>query len=220
MISPSPAIRIDPNAPMPDLLDDRDRLKLLAAAEYDKIPWASLRLWCHHHARYGLPTVELIAWLRDLIGGRRAIEIGSGSGDLAYHLKIRGTDNKCQTRPDVALFYAATGQPVIRYPDWVEKKDALAAIAKYNPQVVIGSWITHYIDPNRPMPPGGGSIYGVREDLLLDTGVTYVLIGNLEIHGHKPILRMPHEEHALPFLRSRSQNPELDRVFVWPGTRG
>lgn len=219
MFTNTPATRLDADTPLPDWLDDRGRIKLMTAAEIDRTPWESRRLWCHVHARYGLPTAELVEWLHGVIQGRRAIEIGSGSGDLAHHLKIKGTDNKCQTRPDVALYYTMSGQPMIRYPDWVEKKDALAAIEKYNPQVVIGSWITHWIDPRLPMPKGGGNMYGVKEDLLLDSGVSYVMIGNMETHQYKPILKLPHEEHALPFLRSRAHDPSQDRVFIWHGKR-
>jgi hypothetical protein len=58
--------------------------------------------------------------------------------------------------------------------------DAIAAIEKYQPDTVVASWVTHWIDPNLPVPPHGGNIYGV-----------------------------------MPFIRSRSAYPNLDRIYVW-----
>lgn len=202
------------NTPVPNLLRNDGAMKLLSAGELDAIPADSLRMWCHVHGRYGLVTTELIAWLRDFIGDRSTIEIGSGAGDLCTHLGIIGTDSKCQNWPDVAAYYRASGQPTIRYPASVLEYDALAAIRKTRPQTVIASWVTHWVDPKKPPPPGGGSMYGVKETDLLKTGVTYVLIGNLRTHAAKPILKQPHEEIALPFLRSRGQR-DLDRIFIW-----
>ena len=205
--------------PVPDLFGPDGVIRLLPAAELDLFHREALRLWCHLHGRYGLVTRELVAWLLDLIGPRKAIEIGAGHGDLAHHLGIRATDNKCQERPEVAQYYRLLGQPVIRYPAWVQKIDALQAVREHRPEVVIGSWVTEWIDPALPAPSQGGSIYGVKEDLILEEAVTYVLIGNLAVHGAKTIMRRPHAEHALPFLRSRANRPDLDRVFVWPPDR-
>lgn len=211
-------IRVLPsNLPLPALLDANGQLSLLAAQQYNAIPPDALRLWCHKHARYGLPTRELIVWLKDLIGSRTAIEIGSGAGDLAFHLGIPATDNRMQEWPTIQSLYQAAGQPVIQYPGFVQTLDALDAVAFHQPDVVIASWVTEWIDPNLPPPPGGGNAWGVKEDKLLATGCIYILIGNEKIHGQKTIMRQPHREHALPFLRSRATYPALDRVWVWNG---
>jgi hypothetical protein len=106
-------------------------------------------------------------------------------------------------------------QPVIRYPDWIEKVEALEAVQKYKPQIVVASWVTHWIDPHAPMPPGGGSMFGVQEDQLLATGVIYVFIGNLLVHHYKPIMKRPHRMIELPFLRSRANVPDNDRILIW-----
>ena len=206
---------ISSDTPQPHLMAENGLIKLLPAAAYNQFDPDGLRLWCHLHGRYGLPTVELIGWLKDYVGRRHTIEIGSGAGDLAHHLGIKATDSKIQDDPVAASYYRAMGQPTIRYPAWVEKLEALAAVKKYRPQVVIASWVTNWIDPNLPPPPGGGSVFGVREDRLLKTGVVYVLIGNLVVHQYKPILRKKHREVALPFLRSRAHQPEMDRVLIW-----
>jgi hypothetical protein len=198
----------------------------MSADDVDLFDRTELRLWCHHNARYGLPTKELVEWLREYIGGREAIEIGSGAGDLAYHLGIKATDNKMQDDPTKTLlgptgqmvsvkeFYQMTGQPTIKYPDWVEKIEALDAVDKYKPQVVVAQWVTHWIDPNKPVPPGGGNVFGIKEDELLAKGVTYIMIGNRKIHGGKPILKLPHKEYQFSFLRSR-RNDSDDVVYIW-----
>lgn len=195
------------------LLGPDNYLRLLPAACYDAIPWVDLRLWCHHHARYGLPTQELVAWLLERIAGREAIEIGSGSGDLAHHLGIRATDNHQQEWPDVAALYAALRQPTIRYPDAVERLSAEDAIHRYRPQVVVACWITEWIDGDLPPPPQGGSIYGVKEEAILASGATYILIGNEAIHSRRPLMQRRHESLALPFVRSRGATG--NRVYIW-----
>jgi hypothetical protein len=197
------------------LLDANGQIKLLPAAAYHAYSQQSLQLFGHRHARYGYPTVELIAWLKEKIGARKAIEIGSGTGDLAFHLGIPATDNHMQQWPHVRYHYELMGHPVIQYPAFVERVDAIDAIDRYQPEVVVGSWITQWIDPNLPMPAAGGNMYGVKEDQILDRGCTYILIGNLGVHGAKNICRQPHQQLELPFLRSRATHPLLDRVFVW-----
>lgn len=205
------------SSPLPKLLDEHHRLTLLRTAELDAIPRDTLRVWCHQYARYGLPTVELINWLKPLIAGRKTIEIGAGNGDLACRLDIIATDSWIMTDPAVAQFYRVNRQPVIAYPSWVEKLDALSAIEKYKPEIVIASWVTHWIDPKLPAPPGGGSIFGVKEDQIVALGIPYIFIGNLGVHWHKPIRKLNHQELSPPFLRSRAFDPSLDRVMIWNG---
>jgi hypothetical protein len=200
---------------IPNLLDEQNHLKLLPTAELDAIPHDTLRYWCHVNARYGLPTVELIAWLKSYIGDRTAIEIGSGNGDLAHHLGIRATDSWIMTDPLVARYYQLRRQPVIAYPASVEKIEALAAIEKYKPQVVVASWVTQWVDPDQALPPGSGSVFGVKEDLLVASGVTYIFLGNLGPHHAKRIRQLDHQELTLPFLRSRGIDPSLERVMIW-----
>jgi hypothetical protein len=194
---------------------DNGILRLLPSDAYDAIDPVGLRAWCQVNARYGLPTIELIRWLQDYIGDRTAIEIGSGHGDLAFHLGIPATDNRQQERPDVVRLYTALRQPLIKYPVWVKNLDALDAVDMYKPDVVVASWVTHWIDPDLPMPAGGGNMYGVKEDKLLETGVTYIVIGNEAVHSHKPIMALPHETHHFPFIRSRAKDPSLNRLWIW-----
>lgn len=198
-----------------DLLDTKGQLKLLSANEYDALDRTSVRYWCNRNARYGLPTKELVAWLKEYIGGRKAIEIGAGAADLAYHLGITATDSKIQAEPEVKALYMSMMQPVIQYPEWVEKIDAVSAVREHKPEVVVAQWVTHWIDPNLPPPPGGGCIYGIKEEEILAAGVTYIMIGNEAVHQYKPILKLPHKKYNFKFIRSRATYPDKDVVYVW-----
>lgn len=200
---------------LPDLLEANGRLKLLPAESYDQISHDALRVWCNQNARYGLPTTELVAWLRERINGRKAIEIGAGSGDLAHYLGIAATDNRMQEWPEIRQHYAIMRQPVIKYPSEVHTLDAVEAVEFYHPEVVIASWVTEWIDPNLPPPESGGNVWGVKEDEILKRVCTYILIGNVKIHGQKKIMALPHEEYNLSFIRSRATSPELNRVWIW-----
>lgn len=196
------------------LLDDHGRLKVVPAEVYASIqPWDKLRLWTHKRAFYGLPTTELVDFIRQIIGGRTAIEIGSGNGVLGRALGIPMTDNLCQQQPDVAMFYAMTGQPVIQYGKDVECLDALAAVRKYQPQVVVASWVTQYSDGSNGRP---GSMYGVDEEAMLNMpGVeTYILFGSVRNHSHKDICSRPHRVIQEPWMWSRAQLGDT-ALFVW-----
>lgn len=199
------------------LLDDNGYLKILPASFYAGLDPVELRVFCHIHARYGLPTVELVEWLKHYIGDRSAIEIGAGCGDLGRTLGIPMTDNFCQEWPDVKAIYMAAQQPLIRYGENVERLDALDAAKKYKPDIIIGQWVTNWIDPNAPPPPGGGSVYGVKEDLLLKECKSYVVIGNSNVHGHKPILQMPHMEvqNRDRVIWSRANDQSMNVVYIW-----
>lgn len=190
-----------------------DKIKLLKCADYDAFSPDVVRLFTHMTARYLLPTVELVDWLKDLIGDRKAIEIGSGTGDLARFLGIPATDNYCQEWPEVKAYYALTGQPPVNYGKDVERLDALEAVEKYKPDVVLGSWVTQWIDPNLPYPDNGGSMHGVKESELLKKVLTYIVVGAEGIHGRKNILSQPHKVFNVERI-ARSRRTD-NRVWVW-----
>lgn len=66
------------------LLDKHNRIRLLPAAFYNTLDPLELRAWLHVQARYFIPTVESVALIKQLINGHKAIEIGSGNGDLYF----------------------------------------------------------------------------------------------------------------------------------------
>jgi hypothetical protein len=199
------------------LLDSSGRLKLLPAAELHRLRRDQLGYWCQVHGRYTLPTLELVEWLKEKIGGREALEIGAGAGDLAYHLGIRATDSYIQQEsPAYLLFYSALGVPPTMPPPEVERLEALEAVRKYKPEVVVGAWITQlYRPPVRKTDQHYGSIYGVDEMKLRLEVDTYINIGHQKIHKQKSLLRFKHREHRLPFLVSRSQDATGDVVWIW-----
>jgi hypothetical protein len=192
------------------LLDDNGVMRLLPAARLDAIPNQALRMWCHNHARYGLPTAELIEWLQFFVKSYKAIEIGSGCGDLAFHLGIPATDSRMQERPEIRAWYDFLQHPAVVCPPFVETLDATQAIAKYKPDLVIASWVTQWSEEG-----DDGNPFGVVEELIPACGVTYLFIGHPRVHGRKRIMRLRHEEYRLPFLRSRATDQSQNTVYIW-----
>lgn len=195
-----------------ELLLENGKLKLLSSEDYGKYKWENVRFFCHQYARYGLPTIECVEYIKGLIGEREAIEIGSGHGDLGYHLGIRMTDSKIQNNPIVKKSYQDMRQPVIEYPDDVEEIDALDAVRKYKPQVVVASWITPYSPVETTF---GSNPFGVKEAEILGLVETFIIVGNLDTHWDKPIRKHEHEVIKASWLWSRGKKPKNNVIFVW-----
>ena len=197
----------------PLLLDAQGRLKVMPSAFYASTTRQERALFGVRHAHYGLPTTELVAWLDELIAGRRAIEIGAGSGVLSGALGIVGTDNRMQEWPQVRAHYERLRQPVIRYGARVRELDAAGALRALRPQVVVASWVTHRYDPSRHA--AGGNAHGVLEEAVIEGCETYVFIGNSHVHRDKPIWRLPHTRIEPAWVFSRAHNGSPDFVAVW-----
>lgn len=195
------------------LFDGNKRVLPLSSHFYYKhVDLHDLRCWCFLHARYGVPTQELIDWLLKIIAGRKAIEIGAGMGDLGYRLGIPMTDSYQQvTDPPTQLYMQAFKQVPTTPPPDVMKADAQTAVLRFKPQVVIGSWITERYMPGSEE----GNMHGPREDILLKNCETYIIIGNEKIHGRKRILSLPHETYHFPWLISRASEPAKNVIYVW-----
>ena len=104
--------------------------ELLSSDELAAMPLPELRLWCYRTGRYGLVTRELVDWLHQIIAGRNAIEVGSGQGDLGFHLQIPMTDSAIQSTGWVRFLYDLMKQTATDPPPDVERMDAQAALAK------------------------------------------------------------------------------------------
>jgi hypothetical protein len=107
-------------------------------------------IWCFY-------TRELVAALAALVRGRPALEIGAGDGTLARFLAaagvdVRATDDQSWARPG-------------GYPPEVERLDAVAAVARHRPAVVICSF-----------PPPGNAFE--RKVLQAPSVETYVAIAS------------------------------------------
>ena len=187
-------------------------LQIKPASFYDNIPQDHLAIWCHKNGIYGLPTTELIDWLKNEIIGD-AIEIGAGNGSIGRAFDIPITDACVMKRPEVQLYYKMGRQPITTYPEDIIELSAIEAISKYKPDTVIGCWVTHLYqedDSDR-----GGSIYGIDEKDLLTKVKKYIVIGNKTVHGIKKILERDHKEYTFPWLFSKSMHSNKNIIYVW-----
>ena len=196
-------------------LDEQGIIKLQPADFYKTIDNADLRVWCICRAIYQLPTVELIEWLKANFNLDRAIEIGAGNNYLYHHLGIVGVDNYSEQIPAVKLVHEILNQPSTDPPPTVEKIEAIAAIKKYQPETVITSWAT--LKTEDPEGIDAGHSYAPDEDKILDTGVTYVFIGNEHNHGDRSVMSKPHKTYYFDWLVSRGYYPKKNYICVWNG---
>lgn len=195
------------------LLDSNGIIKLLPASFYlENFSTKDLQVWGHFSARYAIPTVELIEFLKEKIGNRSAIEIGSGNGDIGYHLGIKQTDSYMQQKNKQAIAYYLLSQQPRTNPrkDFVEEIDALAAITKYKPDIVIGAWVTQLYNPIK----NTGNMFGVDDQKIIENA-DYIHVGNKIVHGHKDILVFPHETTHEQWIVSRASQPSQNVIWHW-----
>jgi hypothetical protein len=157
-------------------------------------------------ALYNIPTIELIEFIKSIIQNKRTIEIGSGNGIMAKMLNIKATDLKLQEHPEIKLAYAIFGQEIIKYRENIEKIEALEAVNKYNPEIVIGSWLS---DKNNIIDK---MYVGVNEEEIIKKAI-YVHIGNSNTHKNKTILKYPHKTIDMPLVSRRGLNNNVIWIF-------
>lgn len=194
-------------------LDDKGRLLVKPLSFWRAYSTAEIAYFAVRHGLYGLPTVELVSWLQQLLANKQTLEIGAGHGTLATALGIRATDNLMQTWPDIAAHYRSLHQATVPYGNHVEELDAHAALERYKPEVVLACWVTHKYDERAH--GRGGNMFGVDEQWVLEHCQTYVHIGNAKTHAQKPLRTKPFRRYRPEGLVSRSFAPELDEVLVW-----
>lgn len=192
-------------------------LKVMPKDFYAQFDQETLSAFCLGMGCYSLPTIELMDLVNSKImeasPTRRAIEIGSGNGVIGEYLGITCTDNWMQDMPVIKAHYEAMRQQTVPYRKHVVNLDALKAIGRYKPEVVVASWVTHIYDPRQHHR--GGNAIGVDEQKLLNKVKRYVFIGNLDTHKNKPILANKHEIIQGDFLFSRSMAPEKNALIIW-----
>lgn len=153
--------------------------------KYGLINWIG---FCYEIAVYVYPTVELVKMLELYIelyadGDRnKVIEIASGNSRLFKHLGIKGTDSYCQQMPEVKqryqdLFKRETTCNRPPEKTGVEKLEALDAIAKYQPQLVIGCYAT----PSWDEELESGNYWGVDYQKLLEEVRSFIMVGNEKV---------------------------------------
>lgn len=67
--------------------------------------------------------------------------------------------------------------------------DAVSAVQKYKPNVVIGCWVTHVFDERRP--DAGGNMFGIDEAKLIATCDEYIVVGTGPACVTSPMLIPP-----------------------------
>lgn len=197
----------------PLLLDKQGALRVVPSAALAGSSVEDRAVFCVKQGVYCLLTEELVDRLKVLIAGRSAIEVGAGHGMLAKALGIPATDNRQQEAPEMKAYYERLGQPTVPYGAHVEKLDALSAVRKYQPEVVIGCWVTHRYDPQRH--DAGGSVDGLDEETIIASCKTYIVIGNEKVHAGKSIWKLPHTIEYPDWLYSRSVNGSPDFIAIW-----
>lgn len=192
-------------------VDERGFIRVEPASEWRKYPWEQVRTFMHFYPIYVLPTKELIDYLGNLVRGFNAIEIGAGSGNIGRPLGIRMTDSYQQANKKMQMIYGALQQPVIHYPADVIKADAVTAFRRFKPNCVLGCYVTHKWVPGMAT----GNQWGVDFARLLSLVKRLILVGNLETHYENPIMQREHREISLDGLITRSDKPELNKIFIW-----
>lgn len=212
----APGVALDPKRVRdisPDVLDEYGRLRIMPASYWRSTMRDERILFGTRRGIYNFPTEELVKYLRHIIGGRSAIEIGAGNGVLASALGITATDSYQQRRPKYRMIYERAGQPIVPYGSNVIEINAYQALRKFKPQVVIGCWVTHLYDPVRH--EAGGNEVGVDEVDVLDRCETYVHVGNEKVHEGKAIWSEPHTIAYPEWVYSRAHNGTRDFVAQW-----
>lgn len=184
---------------------------LHSAADILKISAGDIAVWCHKKAIYGLPSQELVSFLKNEIREKKAIEIGAGHGYLGNALNIPQTDSYLQERRSIRKFYNLAGQPTINYPNRVRKLNAIQAITRFKPEVVIGSWITQRGTAEIPQ----SSAYGPNEEKILKMVKKYIMIGHISQHDKKIIRKYPHQVIYGDWICSRSLDRSGNIIYIW-----
>lgn len=195
-------------------VDEAGQIRVLDAAFWQQFSQAEIAAFCVHHGIYSVPTTELLTWLCGQVGGRKTIEIGAGNGVMAQALGVTATDNWMQAWPDIKAHYVSIRQAPVKYGHHVEKLDAMVAIKKHKPKVVLAAWVTHKWNPRSPEREGNQ--WGVEEEKVVKAA-TYIHIGNRHVHRNKPVLDLPHAELEAPWLISRAMNGSPNFIGIWNG---
>jgi hypothetical protein len=58
-------------------------------------------------------------------------------------------------------------------------------------------------------------MYGIDEELIIQSVKKYILIGNERIHSKKPILSYTHKKLSFNWLYSRSLHTECNKIYIW-----
>lgn len=193
-------------------LDQHGRLLVHPAAWWSRYTRDEIARFGHYHGYYAIPTEELVEWISTRIDGRKAIEIGAGSGVLGEALGITATDSRMQDNPTIRALYSSAYQPTITYGPRVKTFDAWVAVKTLKPRVVVAAWVTHKFV--RAQDWRGGNTFGVNFAAILGLA-DLIFVGNEHTHRNSPLLDWTHEHYTFPWLISRAHTDAPNFVGVW-----
>lgn len=185
--------------------------QILDASFWNQFRQFDILKFMNEEALYVLPTEELLCFLDNEIGEDTALEVGAGRGLIGRELNIRTTDSYQQSDILMKKIYGSFNVPVIKYPKYVEKIDAVSAARKYRPHTILGCFVTHKWRGDTK----SGNDWGIDMTKMFSYSKKFILVGNKKIHCDNPLMRIPHREIFLEGLITRGFNPELNRVFIW-----
>jgi len=217
--APGVVARLIPNAPTESvelLIGPAGSINPVPAAQIRALNPEAVLAYCHKYGIYQIPTLELITWIARYTANRNSLEICAGMGDLGRILGIRSSDSYMHLFPIVREAYERMQQPITAPPSSVEKLEALEAVKKYNPEVVIASWASEF--SATPIPGRRTSPFGIHERQIWEHGSvdTYIVIGNHEVHDKRLPHLTPHEAvEGAPWLVSRAFDQKANFAYVW-----
>lgn len=161
---------------------------------------------------YQYITIELCEFLKQLICDKKTIEICAGHGAIGKYLGIPSIDRKLMIKEAKEYYSQFKQLKTIDYPNHIIEMTANQALKFYNPEIVIGSWVTQKYISKKDID---ASIYGVEEEKIIDKCEMYIHIGNKNVHGTKRINKTPHYLIKADFLFSRAINSDLNEIRIY-----
>lgn len=207
--------RIDHSKMNEILLDEHGYLKVVDANILKGISHIERQAWARENGVYHFITTEMIAWLREIIGERSAIEICAGKGAIGRSLSIISTDSYVTEQPEILYRYESEGEVSTNPPGDVLKFDSLKAVRFFKPKVVVGAFVSQLYKQGENYNLIHSSPFGTDEEEILKLVDTYIVFGNKETHKGKRIFKKKHKEYSFPWLINRAVDQDKNRVWVW-----
>ena len=203
-----------------NLLTEWDQLRPVSEDFFSKFSFDAWIIAMSYSGVYQLITEDLVRFIKALIGQKNSIEVCCGNGTLGRALQIPRIDRKVQEIPEAKLVFEARKAATSRmnsdivYPSDVEHMTANQALKKYNPEWIVGAYVTAKWHKKK-FP--SGNMYGPEEELFVKNR-NYIHCGNSvnRIHTAKPINKRPHWviEADWLFCRSSLQSPSQMRIWM------
>jgi hypothetical protein len=211
---------IDPNY-MPEAIDLMRNWEYLLPVKYDFYKQYSNKAWVIAMAYtgvYQLITEELVEFVNALIYKKSALEICCGLGTLGRALKIPFIDRKVSEIKEAKIMFNSMREnysPLnqdIKFPNDIEILTAHQAFIKYQPEWVVGCYVTpKYINKLKL-----GSMYGPQEEEFIEKS-NYIHCGSSinPVHTKKPINKIEHWVIEADWLICRSSIEAPSQMRIW-----